>query len=302
MDGRRFRWCVYGGLLVSAVGCHRNNTYPELPKPGQTVGAIPPPGGGLFGSKPPALPNGPMPNSPGLAPNGMPIEVVERPKSKPGQGFKPDTLVTFGDTWAQSAFFDPPPPNRDELIDRARHAYQKALEKDPKNKGAMLGMARLYARMGDHDRADEMYKKYVDANPKDADARHEVALAHGQWKDWAGAVTWCEAALKLDPENRKYRKTLGFSQAMAGNWQGGLESLCEVMSEAQARHNLAGLLEHLGQPALARQQLQLAIQSDPNYAPAREFMAELDQPAPPAAGVPATAPNPVLQAGYNPQP
>lgn len=306
MDGRRFRWCLYGGLLVSAVGCNRN-TYPDnfgFPKPGQTVGAIPPPnGGGMFGHKTPAfMPNGQMTPAPGVAPNGMPVEVVEAKPKKSGKGFGSDTLVSFGDTWSQSAFADPPPPNRDDLIDKARQAYQKALQKDAKNKEALLGLARMYSRMGDPARATEHYKKYLDANPKDAEGHHEVALAHGQWKDWAGAVSWCEAALRLDPENRTYRKSLAFCQARAGRWEDAMATFCQMMPEAQARYNLARVLEHQKHTDMSRQQLQLALQADPAFAPAREFLADLDQGVRPEGLIPDGGdPNAIHQAGYESQ-
>src|SRR5437879_3726793 len=121
MDGRRFRWCLYGGLLVSAVGCHRTN---------YTDGF-------------------------GLSKGGQPC---------------------------------------------------------------MLGIARMHAQLGDRDRAAEAYKKYLEVYPKDAAAHHEIALRQAQWKEWSAAVGWCEVALRLDPENRSYRKTLGFCQARAGKW------------------------------------------------------------------------------------
>ena len=301
MDGRRFRrWWLCGGLLAAGAGCDRN-TYPNqfsMPKSGQPVAAgATPTTTGFFAKKPVWGGGGATPADGTTTPGVMPAEgatTAAKPR-KPGQGFQPETLVTFGDTWAESAFMEPPPPNRDELLDRARQAYDQALQKDPKYKGALLGAARLHARLNDRDRATAGYKRYFDLYPKDAETMHEVAVAHARWKDWAGATAWCETALRVDPENRAYRKTMGFCLARGGKWDDGFATLCRIMPEAQARYNMARVMEHQNQSDASRQQLQLAIQADANYAPAREFLAELDQTAPPAGGVPAQAPNPIQQ-------
>jgi hypothetical protein len=287
MDGRRFRrWCLYGGLLAGATGCNRN-TYQDtfgFPKAGQPVTAVVPGGKPSWGSGPPPGP------SDGLV--GMQVESA--PPKKKG-GLSPETKVAFADTWVESAFADPPPLNRDQLIDMARQAYQKALEKEPKNEGALLGMARLYARLGDRDHAMEYYKKYTSLYPKDHKVAHEIAITHGRWKDWAGAVTWCDQALKIDSQNRTYRKTKAFCLARSGKWEEGFALLLQIMPEAQARYNMAGLLDHMNHPDACRLQLQLALKEDPSFAPAREFLAELDQPR----GTPNTPEeNQVLPAGY----
>ena len=93
----------------------------------------------------------------------------------------------------------------------------------------------------------EIYKKYLAAYPKDKEVAHQVAMAHAQWKDWAGAVAWCEFALKIDPENLTFRKTMAFCLAGAGRWEEGFEVMCQVMPEAQARYLMARVLEHQNQ-------------------------------------------------------
>ena len=274
MDGRQFKWCLFSGLLISSLGCHRN-TYPEnmLPKSGSA-----PSTGGMFGSsKPPST----LPSA------GMPGDTMAAAPRKKGP-LLPETEVAMAETHLQIALAEPPPPNRDELLDMTRARYQRALKQNPKHKEALLGIARMYAKLGDKDKAIEAYDKYLKIYPKDAETLHELAMKRGHWKDWAGAMASCEAALKLDPENRSYRKTLGFCQARAGKWDEALASLIKIMPEAQARHNLAGLLDHMGQTDMCRQQLQLAFQADPGYAAAKEFLSELNEGA-----------NPIQQTGFN---
>ena len=70
--------------------------------------------------------------------------------------------------------------------------------------------------------------------------------------------------------------------------------MCRVMPEAQARYNLARVLEHQNQPAASRVQVQLALRADPQHAGSREFLAELEQGYPDPA---AAAQNPIQTVG-----
>jgi tetratricopeptide (TPR) repeat protein len=211
------------------------------------------------------------------AKSNLPVEIVEPVRKGPP---KPETIVAMADVRLEAAYDEKTvPASREALLDQARQGYQKALQQDPKNKAAILGLARYYTRVGEQEKAVEQYRKYFAANPKDGKVAHEVAMAHAQWKDWAGAVAWCEFALKTDPENLSFRKTMAFCLARGGRWEEAFQVMCQVMPEAQARYNIARVLEHQNNPEASRMQLQLAVQADPTFAPARDFLAALDQPA-----------------------
>jgi hypothetical protein len=265
MDGRHFQRLFSGFFLAGALGCHSGSKYPQnmLPQGGQpAANAVPPSSGGIFGAKSP--------------PPGMPLESLVPTPHKKGP-LSPEFEVAIAETRLQVALAEPPPPNRDELIDSVRAGFQRALKQNPKHKEALIGVARMYARIDDKEHAIEAYDKYLKHYPKDAEVWNEMAKRRAQWKDMAGAVAACEIAVKHQPDNRTYRKSLGFYQAMMGKWDDALASLCKVMPEAQARHNLAGMLDQAGQPEACRQQLELAVKADPNYAPAREFLSDLSQ-------------------------
>jgi tetratricopeptide (TPR) repeat protein len=271
------KWCVFGGLVAAAIGCHRNSTR------NQQIGQMPDSTGAQVVNMP--LGNGgntkssfwggskSSNNSP-----TMPVEVVSEASKKPASA---ESLVAIANVQLDAALDEKTAPGSKEgLLDSARKGYQKALQRDPKSKAALRGMAEFYARTGDREKAVELYKKCLTQHPE-AEIAHDVALAHARWKDWTGAVAWCEYALKIDPENRTVKKTLGFSLAFAGKWDEAFVTLGQIMSEAQARHNLAGLLDQMGQTAACKVQLQLAMKADPNFAPAQAFLAELDQPRDP---------------------
>ncbi len=268
MDGRYcFKWFALCCVLAGAVGC-RNTSQPPSP----------------FGQMPNTnTPSGPMASVKsmwtGTGSNThptVPVEVAPDVSKKPASA---DAIVAISDVRLDAAFDEKTAPgSKEAMLDLAREGYQKALKQEPKNKNALLGIARFYAKIGEKEKAIEAYKKYLTAYPSDANAALEIAIAHARWKDWAGACAWSEFALKIDPENRNVKKTLGFCQARAGKWDEAFATLCQIMPEAQARHNLAGLLDHMGHADASKQQLQLAVKADPNFAPARDFLAELDQP------------------------
>jgi tetratricopeptide (TPR) repeat protein len=291
MDGRVLRkWCVSACLLSGAIGCHRQSV--TSPMDSMPVGTQPISGTPMTSAKKSLWGGSSQPTATPAA------EVaVDAPKKGPA---KPETLAAFADVRLMAAF-DPKtvPTDREGLLDAARQGYQKALQLDSKCKPAMLGLARYYVRVGEREKALDMYKKYLTANPTDKDAAHEVAKVHVSWEDWNGAVAWCEFALKIDPENLTFRKTLAFSLARSGRLEEGFSIMCEVLPEAEARYNIARVLEHQNQQDACRQQLMLALKADPNLASARDFLAELDEIKSPNT---VKDPNSGLsQAGYVPQ-
>lgn len=268
MDGRMIRkWCVFGCLFAASLGCNREAKQQSL------IGPMP-------NNESPKLVNMPLPgsskslwgNSTGPS---MPVEVVQDSK-KPASAA---SLVAVADVQLEAAFNERTVPgSKEALLDSARKVYQKALQQEPKSKEAIRAMARFYARINEREKAVEMYKKYLTLYPKEAEVAHEVAMAHARWRDWPGAVSWCEYTLAIDPENRAVKKTMGFCQAFTGKWDAAFATLCQIMPEAQARHNIAGLLDQMGHADACKAQLQLAVTADPNFAPAREFLTELEQP------------------------
>jgi Tetratricopeptide repeat len=285
---RRAPWksLLTGGLLSAAVGCSSTAKNPTADLLGTN----------RSNSGPQVTPD-PSFQAPGSVPTKstwFTETATLRPKS--GSGIKPDTEVAFADTQVEAALADGrTPAERDQMLDHARQRYQKALKADPKHKGALLGMAKLYSRLDDYPAAIVAYRQYLDQYPKDHSVCHDLAIVCGKAQDWATAVTMCETALNLDPENRVYQKTHGMCLVRAGRFEEGYTVWLKVMPEAKARFFLARALEHTGQMDQVKQQVQLALNADPTYEPALQFLAYLngEQPAPPADGV--------QQTGFNQQ-
>jgi len=245
MEGR-WKRLVFCGILSASTGCS------------------------LFHDKKPAAPGG----------TGEPPIASANEKRGP---IGPNLLVQMADVRLQASL-DPnkSAPEREALCNDARVNYQKALQQDPKHLDAMLGMARLYAVVKDKDTCMQWYARAIKAYPTNAKIHYEEGKVLGaHFKDREGAIAALYEATKLDPENRVYRKDLGFTLAWAGRYDEGYQWISRVMSEAEARYNVAGLMHFNGNDDQARQQLVLALKADPKFEPSKMALAALDGKNPP---------------------
>jgi tetratricopeptide (TPR) repeat protein len=202
----------------------------------------------------------------------------------------PDSIVAIADVRLFAAFDDKTSTaDRAEMLADARRGYELVLKADPKHAGALLGLARYYARVGQKEDAVSAYKNYLAQCPKDVAVVREVALTHADWKDWAQAAVWCELALKIDPECRDTKLTLGLCLAFGGRCEDGCAVLRQIMPEPQARLNVAGVLLAQGKTDARDAQLRLALKADPTYRPALDLLrdtgalAQTAKPATPGA-------------------
>ncbi len=178
-----------------------------------------------------------------------------------------------------------------EIRENARKIYSQALTLSPQYLPALVGMAQLYAQMGDHDQAVVMYRRALDAAPKDAALRNQFGWYEAQCKDWDEAIAAFREACRLDPDNHQYPKTLAFTLARAGKMDESLACFKSAgLSNAEAHVKLALMLHHVGQDDLCRRHLAQAIAENPDQADARELQNQLDgaqsASASEAAGVP----------------
>src|SRR5262249_47951943 len=122
----------------------------------------------------------------------------------------PATCVAFGELH-ESAAADPgrSSAEQEQLHNKARVAYQQALQASPNDLPALLALARLYTSEGDYERALATYDRAITAHPKDPKPRYEQGMCHARRKKWDLALISLQKALELDPENPSYRHTYG---------------------------------------------------------------------------------------------
>jgi len=282
MDGRWKRWACGGLMAAAVVGCNRNEVRPPATPEFAAVGEKPSLLQQAFGTNPKFVPKPPADTN----------QVAVRPARKSNEPTKPETHVALAEADAEAAFMEGRSNvERDQFIDAARRKYQLALKADPKNAGALHGLARLYARIGDKDHAVATLQVAIQANPKDHELAHKLAAVQVQFADWTGAVESCRMALRLDPENRTYHKTMGYCQAQLGQWDEAFGTLMKTMPESQARYFLGRVMLDHGQTELGKQLIAAAAAMDPEYKLAKQTLDDM------TAGR-ALRSEPLMQAGF----
>ena len=182
-----------------------------------------------------------------------------------------------------------PQAERDGLRHQARQSYEKAIKVDPKYAPAYVALGESYMATGDRDLAQGYFKKATEIAPTDVSLWTELGAAQARCKDWPAAIASMTKATQLDPGNKSLEKNLGFTLARAGRYEEALNTLAKIMPEAEARYNVARMMQHNQQTDAADVQLQLSLKADPAFEPARALLAEHNP----------IADYGVQQAGYN---
>ena len=210
-----------------------------------------------------------------------PEEMPRNAKAETGPKRNPQarTEVAFGklkENEADSEAAKSQPEAQARMRDEARRAYQQALKLDANNLDAYRGLAGVYAKSGDFERAIETYKKAMAQHPKDANLWYDLGLCHHRRKDFPESVRCFTKALELEPENRDYMKKLGFTLAWMGQVEQGLAILTRAQGSALAHYNVARVLLQRQQDELARQHLRIAVRENSQLAEARELLTSLE--------------------------
>jgi Tfp pilus assembly protein PilF len=186
------------------------------------------------------------------------------------------THVTMGALSEQIADdVNRPAAEREAFRAKARQSYQKAIETDAKYSPAYLALAASYAATNECEQAVANFAMATQVAPNDAAAWTSQGQYFARLKEWDQAIESLSRAMQLEPGNKETMKKLGFALARAGRVDEGYAMLARCMGEAEARYNVARMLQHLEQPMACRWYLQMALQADPNYEPAREALAAL---------------------------
>lgn len=217
----------------------------------------------------------PLPPLPGPTDDMVPQRQLtsRQPKAK--------TCVAIGQLKESEAEAPQRAPNECEALrEQALKAYQQALQLDPKNLQAAQALARLYSTRGDADKALATYQKALKAHPKEPAIWFEAGMCHARKKDWEPAIRSLRKAVELDPENRQCAHILGYTLACAGQYDESLACFQRTDGEAMAHFNLARMLHRMERFDLSRQQLQLALQKDPQLTAAQAMLAHYEGQAP----------------------
>jgi Flp pilus assembly protein TadD len=131
--------------------------------------------------------------------------------------------------------------SKQEQPEMAVLAHRVALEIDPSSKGAMAGLARSYARMGEQRRADyyaQRVHKYHRRNPFFHFARAQAHFERGEYESSLQSVS---AAIELRGRNSRFYFLKGLTQERLGDVTAARESFRKAqklgnLDDAKVRH------------------------------------------------------------------
>jgi len=208
------------------------------------------------------------------APSGAVIAKSNEPPRKP----KAETIVTLAKTRADQG--DDKNQTSEMQIkwrDEARKYYQEALKLDANCISAYRGLAQVYLKLNDSDRAIETIHTAIKLNPKSGTLWSDLAMCHNCRKEFEQAVQCLNKAIELEPENRQFARTLGLTLARSGRIEPSLAVLGKAYGQDNAHYTVARMLYQLNQDDACKEQLRLALAANPNHRDAREMLSTLEQ-------------------------
>ncbi|OAI50338.1 hypothetical protein AYO46_02525 [Betaproteobacteria bacterium SCGC AG-212-J23] len=148
-------------------------------------------------------------------------------------------------------------------LEAARVEYQQALNDDPTNRDALLGVAAIDVRSGRLDAAEASYLRLLQIDPRDAEAQAALMAVRSGRVDPLAAESRLKSMLAVDPKAHALNFALGNQLAQQGRWPEAqaqyFKAFAAEPSNPDFAYNLAVSLDHLRQPKQALEYYKHAI-------------------------------------------
>lgn len=205
------------------------------------------------------------------------LRSAKPPSEKPSSGVSAEAITALAQTNLDAAALndDKPQRQREQLVEKSRLGFQRALTVDPNYLPAQLGLAKLHDFRGDIEQATRSYERALEIDSQSADIWAEYAHFKARHRDWDGAAQAIGMSLRIDPQNRIFAKHLGFFLVLAGKTEQGHAWLAKAMPPADAHFNTAMALSQLGHRDQALQQASMALRVDPSHRDAGQLVVQL---------------------------
>jgi protein O-mannosyl-transferase len=159
------------------------------------------------------------------------------------------------------------------------------LSEDPTVRGLTRAqLAGVFIKEKQVDRAFEELGKALQEAPDALDVHRGLAFTHEHHGDIAKAIDEYQWVVQRSPDDVEARRSLATALAKAARWQEALPLLEEVArvrsSSARAHFELGFAYAQLQRKKEAAEHLELALQLQPNFEPARAALAKLAASAP----------------------
>lgn len=142
--------------------------------------------------------------------------------------------------------------------------YREVLQRDPRNRDALLGMAAIAQQQGQDDVAMQYYRQVLALDPRDPVAN--AGMASFSTDDTASKESRLKQLLMQNPQSASLHFALGNLYGEQSRWAEAQQAYFNAFrldpTNALLSFSLASSLDHLGQGKLAAQYYQQALQLD----------------------------------------
>jgi len=147
-------------------------------------------------------------------------------------------------------------------IEEAQRAYEQVVRSDPRNADALLGLAAIAVRQGQHERAQNFYLRVLESDPADATAQAALINLHGG-SDGGQSESRLKTLLAAQPDSAALHFALGNLYSRQRRWGEAQQAYFQAyaLDPENADHlfNVAVSLDHLRQSKLALQYYRMAL-------------------------------------------
>ncbi|MBF0445176.1 MAG: tetratricopeptide repeat protein [Magnetococcales bacterium] len=175
--------------------------------------------------------------------------------SKPEPAPKPEEVAHDILLDAQTAYYS------GEVEDSSK-LFKKVLRKDKHNRDAMMGLAAVAVRNGEHDQASGFYQNMLRENPQDSLALAGLIGLRAE-VDPLGRESQIKSLLRSEPNAPHLHFALGSLYAVQKRWGDAQKSFFEAYSLSATNpdyaFNLAVSMDHLGHVDVAKKYYQTAL-------------------------------------------
>lgn len=185
----------------------------------------------------------------------------------------------------------------------ARKSYAEAVELQPKEVEALIGLARLDQEMGHLDQAELGYKKAAKVAPTSSRAHYSLGQFYASQERWEEAREALTKAMLAEPDDTQSRYALAVALVHTGKVDAALPHFIRTVGDAEAHYNVGLILQQQGNLQDAERHFALAVTKKPELVAAQNWLAHVRQQqsatAEPSDSLPVREESQVLPAGHS---
>jgi tetratricopeptide (TPR) repeat protein len=155
--------------------------------------------------------------------------------------------------------------------------YESARRHDPALNGTVARhLAVLFDHQNDAVRAQTEYQVALQTSPRDAQLLYDCGCFHLRQHHWPQADDILQRACAVDPDNQRYAFKLAIALTHDAKYREAYETFARVVGPASAHYNMGAILAEDHKVDAARQELNLALQEQPDLKQAQAYLQMLD--------------------------